>query len=204
MASKPVILEQLTFGYDKQVIFRDFSFATQSQISVIQGPSGCGKTTLLKLIDGLLVSQTSAPIHRPEPAFLLLQSDGLAPWLSGRQNIELFSRTLWSKVCESRLFSAIEPYVNRPAYTLSFGQRRSIELIRALVSGYPLLLLDEPLNFLDRSRRAFFLSYMADPELCASQIILTSHYSEEQAIPDWKTFEFAGDPPYSHLILSKP
>lgn len=199
MDASIVAIDDLTFGYDQQTIFKNFSFATKTRITAVRGPSGCGKTTLLKLIDGLLNGRTSHPVKRPEPVFLVLQSDGLAPWLSGRENIELFSQALWSQVRTSQLFSSIEQYVDRPAHTLSFGQRRSIELIRALVSGYPLLLLDEPLNFLDRTRRSVFLTYMADPQLCRSQIIMTTHYEEGDATPNGDTFEFSGDPPYARL-----
>ncbi len=200
MSSDAVKIHGLTFGYDKQAIFQDFDFATDARSTLVRGPSGCGKTTLLKLIDGLLRCNQSARIERPEPVFLVLQADGLAPWLTGRENIELFSEQLWNKVRASPLFAQIEPFSERLAHTLSFGQRRSIELVRALVSGYPLLLLDEPLNFLDRERRATFLAHMSDPNLCPSRVIMTSHYEEGDASWSTEGFEFTGDPPYAKLV----
>lgn len=200
MTLRTVDVHGLTFGYAQQLIFRNFEFCTDAPITVVMGPSGCGKTTLLKLIDGLLRGSPSTRIERPSPVFLVLQSDGLAPWLSGRENIELFSNELWAKVRASSLYPVIELFTERPAHTLSFGQRRSIELVRALVSGYPLLLLDEPLNFLDRARRAVFLAHMADRQLCTSRIVMTSHYEEGPGTLTAKTFEFSGDPPFSKLV----
>jgi ABC-type nitrate/sulfonate/bicarbonate transport system ATPase subunit len=200
MRSTVVEIRGLTFGYDKQTIFEDFDFSTNARNTLVRGPSGCGKTTLLKLIDGLLRGNSSASIERPEPVFLVLQADGLAPWLTGRENIELFSNELWAKVHASPLFASIEPFCERLTHTLSFGQRRSIELVRALVSGYPLLLLDEPLNFLDRARRATFLAHMSDPKICPSRVIMTSHYEEGDASWSADAFEFTGDPPYAKLV----
>lgn len=204
MTSSAVEIHGLTFGYDKTTIFRNFDFSTDARLTLVRGPSGCGKTTLLKLIDGLLRGNEPTRIERPDPVFLVLQSDGLAPWLTGDENIELFSKELWWKVRASPLFPSIEPFAERPAHTLSFGQRRSIELARALLSGYPLLLLDEPLNFLDRARRATFLAHMGDPNLCPSRVIMTSHYEEGRATPGADTFEFEGDPPYSRLVRREP
>ena len=194
-------VRDLTFAYDGQRIFKDFNFSTDARLTVVQGPSGCGKTTLLKLIYGVLRCNETATVERPAPVFLVLQSDGLAPWLTGRQNIELFSKELWAKVRDGPYFESIETFTERPAHTLSFGQRRLIELTRALASGYPLLLLDEPLNFLDRARRAKFLGHMGDSSLCPSWIIMTSHYDEGDAMPNASTFEFDGDPPHSRLGL---
>jgi len=197
---RAVEVRALTFGYDRQLIFDNFNFATDARSTVVRGPSGCGKTTLLKLIDGFLRASPPAYIERPEPVFLVLQADGLAPWLTGRGNIELFSKELWAKVRASPLFAVIEQFAERPAHTLSFGQRRSIELVRALVSGYPLLLLDEPLNFLDHERRATFLAHMSDPNLCPSRVIMTSHYEEGDTSWAADVFEFIGDPPYGELV----
>ncbi len=195
-----VDVRNLTFGYNHNLIFENFDFATDARITVIQGPSGCGKTTLLKLIDGLIRANLSVSIKRPEPVFLVLQADGLAPWLTGRENIELFSKELIGRVRESPLYTLVEPFMERATHTLSFGQRRSIELVRAVVSGYPLLLLDEPLNFLDRPRRAAFLSHIGDPELCQSSVIMTSHYDEGDSNWAADAFEFIGDPPFRSLV----
>lgn len=195
-----VEVRDLTFGYDGQLIFKNFNFVTNAQTTVVRGPSGCGKTTLLKVIDGLLRANPSAYIERPDPVFLVLQADGLAPWLTGRENIELFSKELWVKVQASPLFTLIESFTERPAHRLSFGQRRSIELLRAIASGYPLLLLDEPLNFLDRERRAIFLAHISDPKLCPSRVIMTSHYEEGDSERTADAFEFMGDPPYENLV----
>jgi ABC-type nitrate/sulfonate/bicarbonate transport system ATPase subunit len=190
----------LTFGYDRQRIFENFKFVTDSRITVLIGPSGCGKTTLLKVISGLLVGSAPVTIEKPAPAFLVLQSDSLAPWLSGQQNIELFSKDLWGRVNQSPLFSLIGPFIDRPAYALSFGQRRSIELTCALVSGYPLLLLDEPLNFLDRVRRRIFLDYLSNVTTRSdTRVLMTTHYNEQDVAAGLVTFEFKGDPPFSSL-----
>jgi ABC-type nitrate/sulfonate/bicarbonate transport system ATPase subunit len=197
-----ISIHGLTFSYDASPLFADFAIESSSRRILIRGPSGCGKTTLLKILAGVLVASPQADIVRPKEVFIVLQSDGLVPWLTGRENIELFSPSLWHEVASSSLFSLIEGFAERRACEMSFGQRRSVEIIRALVSKRPLLLLDEPLNFLDRNRRIALLAFMADRALCPSQILMTSHYEDGKAIPEAEVFEFEGDPPFRRLERS--
>ncbi|MDB5470165.1 MAG: transporter [Caulobacter sp.] len=192
-------IQELTFGFRNVALFQDFSFQTSASRVLIRGPSGCGKTTLLKIISGLLPVRTRDKILRPHPDFTVLQDDGLVPWLTGQENIELFAKSLWVRVTESDLFPLIEPFVHHRAIEMSFGQRRSVELVRALVSQRPLLLLDEPLNYLDRVRRERFLAFMGNADLCSSQIVMTSHYEDGRALTGAEVYEFEGDPPYSQL-----
>ena len=81
-------IEGMRFCYGKTAIFRDFAFHSNNRVTLLRGPSGCGKTTFLKLLYGLLKPDSAGLWEMPEPAFLVLQSDTLVPWFSGRENIE--------------------------------------------------------------------------------------------------------------------
>ena len=88
---------------------------------------------------------------------------------------------------------------------MSYGQRRTIELARAFSVEPPLLLLDEPFNFLDSHKRRFFLNYLNGSSglLSSSRVVLTSHYVEDVAIEDADSFEFSGEMPYGSLVAGK-
>ena len=192
-------VEHLSFGYPGVPLFDDFGFASSASRILIRGPSGCGKTTLLKLIAGVEPSPPEARIDTAQPVFIVLQRDGLVPWLTGVANFRLFNDDLWERATASTMFPLITQFVERRACDMSFGQRRSVELVRALLSGRPLLLLDEPLNFLDRDRRQAFLDYMRDEARCRAGIVMTSHYEDSADFAGGATLEFAGDPPFRRL-----
>jgi ABC-type nitrate/sulfonate/bicarbonate transport system ATPase subunit len=192
-------VEHLNFGYPGVPLFDDFDFSCAASRIMVRGPSGCGKTTLLKLVAGVQAAPQGARIVAAEPLFIVLQNDGLVPWLSGRRNFQLFSEDLWERVLASELFAMIAPFVERRACDMSHGQRRSVELVRALLSDKALLLLDEPLNFLDRDRRESFLAYMRDDRRCRSQILMTSHYEDSAVFGSGAAFEFTGEAPFRRL-----
>lgn len=188
----------LNFGYQRFPIFDDFEFRSDARVTVLRGPSGCGKTTFLKLLYGMLRPTRVVMWRVPGPAFLVLQADTLVPWFTARQNIERFSRPLWKSIQRGPFAEIIMPLADKRACDMSYGQRRSIELARALAAPNPLLLLDEPFNFLDPKRRRFFLDYIESEAGAADarRIILTTHYVEDVGISDSDSHEFMGDPPH--------
>jgi NitT/TauT family transport system ATP-binding protein len=192
-------IRDLSVSFRHFKLFECFSLESHGRITLLRGPSGCGKSTLLRALSGLVSEHSSGSLAVPRPTFLILQADNLAPWLTGRQNIELFSPVLWDKVQGGTFFPLISEFVERPVHQLSFGQRRCIELARAFEYDSQTLLLDEPFNFLDPDRRSVFLAYLSDPGRCDRKVVLTSHYTEGLSLPDCQAFEFAGDGPFQRL-----
>jgi ABC-type molybdenum transport system ATPase subunit/photorepair protein PhrA len=123
------------------------------------------------------------------------------PWFTGQANIEKFSPTIWERVRNGPFFDLLAPFIQKRAHEMSFGQRRCIELARAFASSSPLLLLDEPFNFLDPEKRHYFLSYLDEQHGRAgtSRVILTTHYVEDIAIRGADCHEFIGEMPHREL-----
>lgn len=190
----------MNFSYGASPVFRDFSFRSEARISVFRGPSGCGKTTLLKLLYGLMTPNHAQVWKVPAPAFLVLQSDTLVPWFSGTENIRKFSDSVWERIRNGPFYDLVRPFIEKRACEMSYGQRRSIELARAFSAESPLLLLDEPFNFLDPEKRRFFLHHLNNSrKRGSSRVVLTSHYVEDVSINDADSFEFCGEMPYTEL-----
>jgi len=141
----------------------------QGEIVGLLGPNGAGKTTTFSLILGLIPREagrvflddediTDAPMYlRAQKGICLLPQEASAfrkltvednlraivetlPETIGRQNPDV-DRTL-EEFGLARLSRA-------KAYTLSGGERRRLEIARALISGPEFMLLDEPFTGID-------------------------------------------------------
>lgn len=173
-----LIADRLTFAYGDDVIFEELSFSLSAGMVALQGPSGSGKTTLLKLINQDLQPNSGSVRYQGGSAILILQDDSLIPWLSGSANIKI-SRTYDSKrIFDARIVESMASFVEKSAYKMSFGQRRYVEIVRALGSESEVLLLDEPLNFLDADRRAIVIKELVR-QSAKRHILMSTHYIEE-------------------------
>lgn len=159
------------------------------------GPSGCGKSTLLELIAGLrepgageieVDSRRDAPGRLARCAFMP-QRDLLLPWLSALDNSALALRNRGqrrgaARERAGRLFErfGLAGFERSRPDELSGGMRQRVAFLRTLVSGKPLLALDEPFAALDALTRAEMQGWLAgalatDPRT----VVLVTHDVEE-------------------------
>ncbi len=128
------------------------------------GPNGAGKTTTFRLLTGLLAPESgdvrlrgerlTGPLHRRVRAGLgyLPQHATLFQGLTVRQHlwVPLEARGASRAEAEALLRDAgLESFADRPATTLSGGERRRLEIARCLAGAPSVLLLDEPFAGVD-------------------------------------------------------
>jgi ABC-type nitrate/sulfonate/bicarbonate transport system ATPase subunit len=157
------------------------------EIVAVVGPSGCGKTTLLELVCGL--QSADAGSVRADPAVLMPQRDGLLPWLTAIDNAALAPRLAGASRQQARakahpLFAAfgLEGFERARPYELSGGMRQRVAFLRTLLSGKPVLCLDEPFASLDALTRREMQEWLAgalrrEPRT----VLLVTHDVEEAA-----------------------
>lgn len=120
------------------------------QALVIRGPNGIGKTTLLRTIAGLQPPLSGSIDGAEETIAYAGHADGLKPTLSVTENL-----TFWARVfARPTITPALDAFnlhslADRPAGSLSAGQKRRLGLARLLVTGRPIWVLDEPTVSLD-------------------------------------------------------
>jgi NitT/TauT family transport system ATP-binding protein len=154
----------------------------------VVGPSGCGKTTLLELVCGL--QAPDAGTVRAAPAVLMPQRDLLLPWLSAIDNAALALRVARVSRPEARerahpLFAAfgLEGFERARPHELSGGMRQRVAFLRTLLSGKPVLCLDEPFGALDALTRREMQDWLAGAlEREARTVLLVTHDVEEAAV----------------------
>jgi len=133
------------------------------------GPNGAGKTTTFYmtvgltgpdsgrvLLDGADVTHDPMYIRARKGIGYLPQEPSVFRGLTVRQNILAILETLSLSAAERRTRLAallaelnLTPLADSPAYTLSGGERRRVEITRALVISPRFILLDEPFAGID-------------------------------------------------------
>jgi ABC-type multidrug transport system ATPase subunit len=116
----------------------------------VRGPNGSGKTTLLRVLAGLL-KPTEGSVEAPRRTVLVHQQ----PYFfrgTARENVAYALKLNRRPVREAGEWLArlgAESFADRPASTLSEGERRRVAVARALATRPEALLLDEPFAGLD-------------------------------------------------------
>ena len=159
-------ISKLSAGYGKMKILHDFNLTiSKAQSLCLIGPNGAGKSTILHSIYGFTnifsgkIEMNGKEITKLTPAEKLksvgiayiLQDNSVFPDMTVEENL-LMGGYIKDKTEESyqeaeKIFEKYERLRNRrnqPAKVLSGGERRLLEISRALVMKPNILLIDEP------------------------------------------------------------
>jgi ABC-type nitrate/sulfonate/bicarbonate transport system ATPase subunit len=154
-----LILENVTHSYGSVAVIENLNIEVDSgEVVVIVGPSGCGKTTILNLLSAY-IQPLSGSVKSIGVIRTLYQQDGLYPWLTVSENIELGLRSISDRSKhEEELRTLIElihlkDFSNHYPHELSGGMRQRVELARVLAGNSDILLMDEPFSALDYQTR---------------------------------------------------
>jgi ABC-type nitrate/sulfonate/bicarbonate transport system ATPase subunit len=162
--------------------------AARGELVAVVGPSGCGKTTLLELICGL--QAPDAGELQSEPAVLMPQRDLLLPWLDALDNAALALRIAHVPRAQAReraaaLFAelGLKGFERAHPSELSGGMRQRVAFVRTLLSGKPVLCLDEPFGALDAITRSEMQDWLVRALARAPRtVVLVTHDVEEAVL----------------------
>ncbi|MEC9345077.1 MAG: LPS export ABC transporter ATP-binding protein [Pseudomonadota bacterium] len=165
-----LVASHLGKGYKKRPVLRDVSLSVQRGEAVgLLGPNGAGKTTCFYIITGLISADvgqimldghdiTTLPMYRRARLGIgyLPQEASIFRGLTVEQNIRAVlevtepERDVREQMLEDLLAEFTLTHLRRaPAVALSGGERRRVEIARALASRPSFMLLDEPLAGID-------------------------------------------------------
>lgn len=167
------------------------------------GVNGAGKSTTISIICGTL-AKTSGSVkvcgadennfdNAKKELGVVFQSSVLDKALSVRDNLK-FRASLYGitgEKFEARLKELddllhFSEFINRPVGKLSGGQKRKIDVARALIHKPKLLILDEPTTGLDpMTRKTLWEVIYSLQKSTGMTVFLTTHYMEEAAEADY-------------------
>lgn len=158
------------------------------------GPSGCGKSTVFNMVAGLIEPTDGTIVINGQNATgqagyvgYMLQKDLLLPWRTILKNVTLGAQLLGRDVKavekEARaLFQrfGLEGFEDAWPANLSGGMRQRAAVMRTLLSGRDILLLDEPFGALDAMTRAAMQTWLLDIwKEFGSTVVFVTHDIDE-------------------------
>jgi len=175
----------------------DFQVAP-GEVFGLLGPNGAGKSTTIGMLTTTILPSSGTarlagydvarqPLAARRISSVVFQDAVIDRPLTGRRNLELHAR-LWrvdQSIARDRIAEGVEMFglddiVDRPVATYSGGQRRRLEIARALVSSPRVLFLDEPTVGLDPRIRHELLDVIGTLRARSEMtIVLTTHYLDE-------------------------
>jgi ABC-2 type transport system ATP-binding protein len=162
------------------------------------GPNGAGKSTTVGMFTTTILPTAGAarlaghdvvsePLLARSVSSVVFQEAVVDLGLSGRANLELHTQ-LWgvpvgrgrARIDELSATLGLSELIDRPVSSYSGGERRRLEIARALTSAPQVLFLDEPTVGLDPRIRHELLDVIAGlRERDELTILLTTHYLDE-------------------------
>ena len=172
--------------------------AAAGEVFGLLGPNGAGKSTTIGMLTATIrptsgrarlagFDVVDQPLAARRVSSVVFQEAVVDRSLSGRRNLELHGQ-LWGvepKTAKEQIDELVEmvglrELVDRQVGTYSGGERRRLEIARALVSSPRVLFLDEPTVGLDPRIRAELLNVIADLRSRSElTILVTTHYLDE-------------------------
>ena len=153
--------------------------------NAILGPNGAGKSTTISMLIGLKQPTQGEIIYEPDTKIgVVFQTSVLDEMLTVRENLTIRARQ-YKGLKPNRVSDLIDrlglsAFQKQKYGTLSGGQKRRVDIARALLHGPDLLFLDEPTTGLDiQTRKSIWdLLYQLQREE-GMTVVLTTHYLDE-------------------------
>lgn len=185
----------LTIG--KTAILNDVTVSLEAgKIHGLIGRNGSGKTMLMKSICGFIRptrgvvvvdgKRVGKDVDFPKNMGIIIETPGFIPYYSGYKNLKLLAG-LRNKIGKEEIIQAMErtgldPKLKRHVKKYSLGMRQRLGLAQAIMEDPDILILDEPMNGLDKDGVEDMRRYLIDLREQGKTILIASHSSEDISV----------------------
>ena len=187
-------VKNVSLSIKKIEILKDISAEFErGRIHGLIGRNGSGKTMLMKCICGF-VRPTSGEItvnekrigkdcDFPKNIGIIIETPGFIPYYSGYKNLKLLAdlnkKIGAEEIKKAMLQVGLDPDLKRHVKKYSLGMRQRLGLAQAIMENPDLLILDEPMNGLDKEGVADMRKYLLDLKEQGKTILIASHSAED-------------------------
>ena len=200
-SEKGVIRAQaLAKHYDAKVAVQDVSLSLHAgEIVGLLGPNGAGKTTTFYMVVGLVPAThgrvfldgrnvTPMPMwqrarngvgYLPQEASIFRKLTVWETVMAVVETLDLNERERRDRTAQQLTELGLEKLARQPAFTLSGGERRRLEIARALATNPRFLLMDEPFSGVDPISVAEVQSIIRKLKARGIGILITDHNVRE-------------------------
>lgn len=191
-------IQDLNLSFGNKTVLHHISFnIKKGHIIGLIGANGAGKTTIMKSILGITNFSGEILINKHsiskvkhqglESVGALIEYPGLYPYLSGRQQLELFAtgKDRKNRVTEVLHKLDMNSYADIKTKNYSLGMKQKLGIGLAVLNRPKLVILDEPMNGLDPKANKILRDLIINEKEQGVSFLISSHIlSELQRIAD--------------------
>lgn len=201
--------------YGQRIALRNVELDVKpGEMVAVIGPNGAGKTTLLSIVAGVQAPSDGSVSPAAGEVGWVPQQPAVYSKLSVSENLRLFARLEGI----AKVDVAVDRMLEQTGLTeragdlleqLSAGNRQRVNVAVGLLSGPPVVALDEPSTALDPTQRARLWAFIAEIAKRGSAVLFSTHivdeaprYADRVLVLDEGRRRFFGPP--SELAASQP
>jgi NitT/TauT family transport system permease protein len=183
-SSKKICISNLCKSYGKNVVLSNINLVLENeQVVCINGESGIGKTTLLKILAGIVKSDSGDIVYETGEEYkvsMVFQEDRLIEESDVYSNLYcvLDSDFLKSDVDRHLAMVDLQDVGNVKVRELSGGMKRRVAIVRAMLKKSDVILLDEPFKGLDYILKQKVIDYVKN-NANGRIVLMVSHDTQE-------------------------
>lgn len=189
-----ITVNNVSLKIKKDMILQDINAEFgDGKIHGIIGRNGSGKTMLMKCICGFIKptggeitvagKKIGVDCDFPESVGVIIETPEFIPSYTGFKNLKLLA-DIRRKITDEDIRKSIElvgidPKLKKPVKKYSLGMRQRLGLAQAIMENPDLLILDEPMNGLDKDGVGEMRKYLLDLKEQGKTILIASHSAED-------------------------
>ena len=204
-------LDDICFAYDSTPMLKHFSTeVADGEFVVIKGDNGCGKSTLLNIInalefaeigtytfDGTVIDKKAMKNEQFAKAFhqkigYVFQNTDAQLFCSSvydeiafaPRQMQLDEAEVAKRVDDMLKLTGTEHLKERAPFHLSMGEKKKVAVASVLAMNPQVLILDEPMNFLDKKSREWLVKFLNQMHSVGKTIIIVSHTDDFDKMAD--------------------
>ncbi|MCI6581645.1 MAG: ATP-binding cassette domain-containing protein [Oscillospiraceae bacterium] len=189
-----ITIEKVCKSFGESTVLSDINIGFEKgKIHGLIGRNGSGKTVLMKCICGFIpISSGTITINgkkmnkvfdTPENMGIIIETPGFLPSYNAYKNLKYLA-DINGKIRKDRILESIaqvglDPFNKKAVGKYSLGMRQRLGLAQAIMENPDILILDEPMNGLDKDGVEDMRRYLLDLKEQGKTIIIASHSAED-------------------------